>query len=77
MASRLRSFVITFFKENNVLEVTEQAFWDKIKALDVHPTPIGRFPYTSVFRHRNGIEVGRSVPTNRCDGVYQHMYFLA
>lgn len=42
-------------------EVTMDAFWLAIGLKNVHPTPEGKYPYTSVFYDPNRREHGRIV----------------
>lgn len=41
--------------------VTQDEFYRRLSTLDVHPRLEGKYPYTSVFRYRDGREVGRIV----------------
>jgi hypothetical protein len=54
------------------IPVTSEEFFKVIGPLDVHPEIIGKYPYTSIFKSRQGIEVGRIV--DDCDG--KSTYFL-
>jgi hypothetical protein len=44
-------------------EVSRDEFFEVINKLDVHPTPIGRYPYTSLFKMRDGRVVAKIVDT--------------
>ena len=59
-------------------EVTASVFWAAIGRLNVHPCPIGNYPYTSVFETPSGQERGRIVDTGEYndDGTLVSFYFL-
>ena len=42
-------------------EVNKQEFYDKLKGIDCHPFPEGKFPYTSYFKTRQNTVVGKVV----------------
>jgi hypothetical protein len=42
-------------------EVSKEEFFAFVGKLDVHPTPVGNWPYTSIFKDRAGVERGRIV----------------
>lgn len=48
-------------------KVTKEHFFAEIreKKLDVCPRPIGKYPFTSEFRFRNGVVWGIVKPTER------------
>lgn len=61
-------------------EVTQDEFFKAIGPLDVHPCPVGPYPYTSVFRTQLGVEHGRIVseyehPELGC-GLTKDRYYL-
>lgn len=41
--------------------VTRDKFFAHIKPLDVHPSPQGKYPYTSIWRSRAGQARGKTV----------------
>lgn len=53
-------------------QVTEKEFWDAVRRTpkNVHPTPTGKYPYTSIFYDQsNRAEFGRIV-NELIDGKY-------
>ena len=56
-------------------EVTKEAFFKVINQFDVHPQPVGRYPYTSIWKTRVGLEVGRTVDTEQ-GGMVASKYYL-
>ena len=60
-------------------QVTKDEFFATIGQLNVHPTPTGdKYPYTSIFKHPNGVEAGRIVPTTgEHDYPPQYTYHVA
>lgn len=42
-------------------EVSREAFFDEMGPKDVHPTPTGNWPYTSLWKTRAGHVVGKTV----------------
>lgn len=59
-------------------EVTAAEFWARINPLDVHPRPVGPWPYTSRFELRNRTLVGeirQHIPKG--EGLPVPSYFLA
>ena len=42
-------------------EVTKEEFYKVIGKLNVHPYPVGNYPYTSIFKTPEGYERGRAV----------------
>lgn len=58
-------------------KVSKKEFWDHINKLDVHPSIVGPFPYTSIFKHRDGRETGKIVETKESGKYpYKKEYFL-
>ena len=57
--------------------VTDAQFWDTVMTgrLNVHPSIVGNYPYTSVFKFPNGREHGRIVNI-REDGRNTDHFFL-
>lgn len=45
----------------NWKEVTSEEFMRVIGPQDVHPTPVGKYPYTSLFKDRQGRVKGKIV----------------
>lgn len=46
-------------------KITGSEFWQHVMEakIDVHPSIVGKYPYTSIFKTRDGVEVGRIVST--------------
>ncbi len=61
----------------NKKEVSESEFWRVIKEMNVHPKPLGKYPYISSFRLWNGGERGRIEPCcPECNEGRTNRYFL-
>jgi hypothetical protein len=54
-------------------EVTQEQFFKTIGPLNVHPHPVGNYPYTSIFLTPGRVEMGRIV--DQSSGPSK--YFLA
>lgn len=59
-----------------VKEVSEKEFFKTIGKLDVHPTAVGKWPYTSLFKNRSGVIVGRIVATTDESGKTKHQHYI-
>lgn len=58
-------------------EVTKEEFFRVIGPQNVHPTPEGKYPYTSIYKTPSGRERGKSVgyiPEGK--GLPEHRYLL-
>lgn len=47
--------------QDGLREVSKAQFYAAIGPLDVHPHLVGNYPYTSIFRTRSEVEVGRAI----------------
>lgn len=45
----------------NWVEVTRKEFFQKIGKLDVHPSIVGSYPYTAIWKTPSGVERGKTV----------------
>ena len=61
------------YRDEPLRRVSKTEFFSVIGPRDVHPRPVGEYPYTSIFEdQRTRKEVGRIVPDER-----GKIYFLA
>lgn len=56
-------------------KVSREEFFEKISNLDIHPFIQGKFPYTSIWKNRDGIILGKSVDEEK-SGSIRTTWFL-
>lgn len=61
--------------EDRYVEVSERTFWNAIKKLNVHPRPVGPYPYRSDFVTPDGNVMGRMMPADTWNGE-PNSYFV-
>lgn len=59
-----------------LIETTKAVFQNTINPLDVTLSVIGNYPYTTVFKLRNGTEIGRDIDSLNDDGEMVTRYYL-
>lgn len=70
----------TRFEDKTMKEVTKEAFWSRLynEKRDMHPFIVGNYPYTSIFKYKDGNICGKIVghiPDGKALPV--SIYFLA
>ncbi len=58
-------------------EVTKDEFYAAMGRMDVHPQPVGPYPYTSLFKTKSGEVLGKAVdyfPEGKA--LYETRYYL-
>lgn len=58
----------TLTEDERYVQVSEPAFWESIKKLNVHPRPVGAYPYRSDFVTPDGNVMGKIMPADTRDG---------
>ncbi len=61
--------------DERYVQVSDQTFWEAIKKLNVHPRPVGTYPYRSDFVTPDGSVMGRMIPSDTHDGE-PHSYVM-
>lgn len=61
--------------DDSFTEVERHEFYKLIGPLDVHPKIIGEFPYTSLFKNKNGAVKGIAVDS-KVNGLLITRYYL-